>query len=255
MLKAELLCRDARRQEVQSYLKKSHATKKHISKTVELLTNWAKDSKKNKADNWPALSAYTTPKIKGVSALNGAGIKSAFRDFLSPQQEHRCCYCRRLLLSHGSAKPIEHILPRQTFPQFSLYYWNLSICCADCNRKKGDHAWGNISPTDLAYPRPTDFEDFFHPRFHEYNSHVRFFRIETNGTAFSIYRGITPQGKHLCLNLLRFISAKEALCTTNPVIAPALIKLDSFLDKAEDLNLTSVSRFINTLNDSLEESI
>jgi len=255
MIRTELLCNGTRRKEIQSYLKRAHSTKKHIPKTVELLTGWANDSLKYRNDNWNLLSSYTTPKIKGLSVLCGAGIKSAFRDFLTPQQDHRCCYCRRLLLNHGSAKPIEHILPRQTFPQFSLYYWNLSICCADCNRKKGDRIWGAFDSMKLSYPDPTEFVDFFHPRFHVYDSHVRFFRIETNGTAFSIYRGITTQGKHLCSNLLKFISAKETLCCNNPALAPSLAKLDNFLVKAEDLNLTSFPHFVNLLNQVLEESI
>lgn len=255
MLKISLLCKIARRAEIQDYLKQSHYTKKHIPKTVELLTNWAKDSIKNKVDHWSTLSSYTTPKKKGETSLNGSGIKSAFRDFVTPQQDHRCCYCRRFLLNHGSAKPIEHILPRQAFPQFSLYYWNLSICCADCNRRKADSIWGCINAAETTYPSPTAFKDFFHPRFHEYNSHVRFFRVETNGTALSVYKGITPQGKHLCSNLLRFVSAKEALCSNDSALAPALMKLDSFLDVAEDLHLTAFSDFVNVLNQSLVDNI
>lgn len=255
MIKTELLCRITRRQEIQNYLKAAHPTKKHIPKTVELLKTWSQDSLHNRTDNWGTLSAYTTVKVKGLSVLSGSGIKSAFRDFLTPQQDHRCCYCRRLLLNHGSAKPIEHILPRQTYPQFSLYYWNLSICCADCNRKKGDGVWGTFDAANLSYPAADQFGDFFHPRFHVYDSHIRFFRIETNGTAFSIYKGVTPQGKHLCSNLLRHISAKETLCSNNLALAPALAKLDSFLVKAEDLNLTSFSEFVGQLNRTLEENI
>ncbi|WP_082071291.1 HNH endonuclease [Pseudomonas tussilaginis] len=251
MIKSELECPLTRRKEVQNFLNSSYGVKKHIAKTTELLTLWAAKSLKERVDHWDTLSNFYH-KVDGESAITGSAIKSAFRDHLAPEQQFRCCYCRRLLLNHGTAKPIDHILPKETYPQFSLYYWNLAICCTDCNRKKGRTVWGALDSGVLHYPKPTDASNFYHPRFHIYDLHVRFFRIETNGLALSIYKGLTPQGEHLCSQLLSAVSAKEALHSTNEFLSPSLIKLESFLGKAEDFNLQHFSKFMDLLDHSIE---
>jgi hypothetical protein len=70
---------------------------------------------------WTELSTLNESKTSGVT---GPLIKNAFRRFVLDLQGNRCCYCRRWLLNIAHAKPIEHILPRHSYPQFSVNFWN-----------------------------------------------------------------------------------------------------------------------------------
>jgi uncharacterized protein (TIGR02646 family) len=110
--------------------------------------------------------------------ITRAAIKSAFRRRLLELQGGRCGYCRRWLVSSAYAKPIEHTLPRSHYPQFSVEFLNLAVACSDCNGDKTDHKWGAISRARRRYPRAREFTEAFHPRFHRYDDHVRYVRLE-----------------------------------------------------------------------------
>ncbi|MDT3314897.1 hypothetical protein QZR14_26380 [Pseudomonas sp. rhizo66] len=164
---------------------------------------------------WSDFFDYVSPTNPGVT---GKAIRSHIRDLIEKDQRHQCCYCRRPLLNSAHAKPIEHILPHSIFVQHTFNILNLSISCVDCNGKKKDHVWthheGKFRRT-RHYPPATAFSDMYHPRFHSYDEHVKFFRVHSNTHCISIYTGLTPQGKNLCRNLLTHISKLEIFVSAN----------------------------------------
>ena len=174
----------------------------------------------SKTDLWKQLIKY---KAKNTSGVTGPLVHKALRMFLEKEQGGLCCYCRRPLVNIAHAKPIEHILPRVDFVQYTFHFWNLAVACFDCNQIKTDHNWAHVSKHGVEpYPSPASFAEMYHPRFHPYAEHVRFVRIQTNDHMISIYIGTTDQGRHLCLNLLKKLSAREIMVNSNPELRDSL---------------------------------
>jgi uncharacterized protein (TIGR02646 family) len=238
------------RRELKLYLGVAHGTKKHVPRTQVLLRKlWTQALSRPFADVWPTLDAMTD--VTALGTIKGASIKSAFRRRLLELQGGRCCYCRRWLVSTAYAKPIEHILPRHHYPQFSIEFWNLAVACSDCNGAKTDDVWGAISTARRRYPRAREFTDSFHPRFHRYDDHIRYVRLETNVNAVVLFTGLTPQGRHLCRSLLHRIAAKETLVENNPALAPAMDHIRSFEAKASGMRLDRFDAFREALDQSV----
>ncbi|MEX5574916.1 HNH endonuclease [Pseudomonas lijiangensis] len=170
---------------------------------------------KRKKTLWEEFYGYVS---KITPTVTGKAIRNHIRKIIEKEQNHQCCYCRRPLLNNAYAKPIEHILPQDTFVQHTFNILNLSISCVDCNSKKSDSVWtskeGKFRRT-YHYPAPAAFSDMFHPRFHRYDEHVKFFRVHSNMHCISIYTGLTPQGINLCKNLLTHISKLEIFVSAN----------------------------------------
>lgn len=221
------------------YKAKCHKTKKHRGRTLLILARLNRDALrlfdgdykgalKPDTDLWKAFSERV-PK-KGVTSIpSGSSIKSAFRAFLASEQGNLCCYCQRWLLNNGNAKPVEHILPRESFEQYAFNFWNLAVACVDCNGLKSAHVWVDRAKYGMReYPNPASFTEMFHPRFHRFKEHVRFIRVQTNDHNITLYRGITDQGKKLCDDLLRDIAAKEVLVNGNPAMKASLSAINQF---------------------------
>lgn len=236
--------------EVRLYLDAAHKTKKHIPRTKVLLRElWDEAHSRPCMDVWPKLDQMAD--VTDLGTITGASIKSAFRNRLLTLQGGRCCYCRRWLANTAYAKPIDHILPRRHYPQFSIDFWNLAVACSDCNSIKTDELWGAILTTTRRYPKAQDFTDAFHPRFHRYDDHVRYLRLESNVSAVVLFTGLTPQGQQLCRSLLHRIAAKETLIENNPALTGAFEQIKCFKARAENLKLPHFEAFHASLNQSL----
>jgi uncharacterized protein (TIGR02646 family) len=230
------------------YLSQAHEVTTQNAKTLIYLRKLqAKASKR--VDVWEELSAY---RKSGNSGVTGQSIKSAFRIFVGDLQGNRCCYCRRWLLNIAHAKPIEHILCRTHYPQFSLNFWNLAVACFDCNQLKGKAKWGDFDIKRIDYPAATDFNDFYHPRFHRYSEHISYERIEKNDICSVTYTGHTPQGMHLCSEMLYIIAARENFSCNIPSLAQAIASLQQFQNRHEAGELTALAAFCNSLNTSIQ---
>lgn len=164
---------------------------------------------------WQDFYAYASPTN---TKLTGMAIRDHVRAIIEKEQHYQCCYCRRPLMHHAVAKPIEHILPHSIFVQHTFDILNLSVSCVDCNTRKKDKVWtlneGKFLRT-RHYPAASAFSDMYHPRIHRYDEHVTFFRVQSNTHCISIYTGLTPQGKNLCKNLLTHISKLEIFVSAN----------------------------------------
>ena len=237
------------RQQVKEYTASTHPTKKYRKETLNILCEMWKRSQRSKCDLWAEISDLKHPQSN--NKINGSVIKSNFRSFLQKSQKDRCCYCRQPLANIAHAKPVEHILPRLHYPQFSLHFWNLAVACVDCNGVKLKDVWGTIDMQASVYPPPSEFFNMYHPRFHIYENHVEYIWVEKNGLGVSIYKGLTDQGRHLCLNLLHKISAKRILIEGDAELQDAMSELGNYQRKVDGIELPKLNEFAISLNDSV----
>ncbi len=216
--------RSARANDLGLYITRSHAKKKHVALANLLLFQlWTFSWSNPTVDVWEELQDLEVETEDGK--VTGPELKAALREFLLERQQERCCYCRRWLVNTAYAKPIEHILPRADFPNFSLHFWNLSVACVVCNLAKSATVWAAIPKGRRLYPTPEAFAGAFHPRFHEYDAHVSFVRLETNARSVVMFKGRTAEGRKLCRDLLHKVAGREMLYSNSPELAKAMLTL------------------------------
>ena len=198
---------------------------KNVLTTVEARAFYRKWRKlaSSTAGTWSAIrdEKFTVSGKK----MSGKVVISALRRHLSAIQNERCCYCQRPLDGIAYARPIEHILPRDIYKQYTFTYRNLAVACFNCNQVKSNNNWSNWPPMCRQYPKEKDCVGFFHARFHNYNTHIRYFHLETNDASISVYAGLTPQGQHLCVELLSKSSKRTLEVSANPRFSVAMNKL------------------------------
>ncbi|WP_333991782.1 HNH endonuclease [Pseudomonas sp. S3(2024)] len=239
------------RKELADYLARPHRTKKLHTQTRDLLRTLFRKTRKGLADGWALLDALD-PKEDIATASQ---LKAALRDQLVKLQANRCCYCRRWLVNTAYARPIEHVLPKALYAQFSLHFWNLAVACTDCNAKKSDKIWGTIDPARMTYPLPGSIDDWFHPRFHDYDQHIRYVRLESNETTVIVYQGKTVQGVALCESLLKHIAAKEMLIANNPALSTFAATINECGDRFKSAKAQKLRDFQDELGASVTRMI
>ncbi|MFB4390537.1 MULTISPECIES: HNH endonuclease [unclassified Pseudomonas] len=212
---------------------------------LDLLLKLRKTARETTDDVWGELS-----KDEAVNK----DVKARLRKSLKRRQEPRCCYCKRWLLNHASAAPIEHVLPRAIYPRFSLRVRNLAIVCVDCNAVKKAADWGKFPKPHKRYPSPETML-FFHPRYHKYDEHIRFLRLETNRQELVTYHGLTPQGRHLCNELLSGVVAKRSLWRSYPKLKVWLRTLEELEAQPETNPRPELEAFRNALDGIVGERL
>lgn len=215
-------------------------------------TAWTEErdlSETRREDRWAVLAKRTIPKARGADRPFGAEIVFALRKHLANLQGSRCCYCRRWLQNVAHARPVEHVLSRDDYPQFSLHYWNLALACRDCNHVKTNKKWTSLPVTAAEYPINAD--DYFHPRIHIFDAHIRYVRVETNDASIAIYQGITEQGRQLCREHLKKISQVDALFRNNRQISSAIERLQAVGDVPNQEATTKLGEFVDALHTAI----
>lgn len=207
--------------------------------------------RRHAAENKKAWSDFRDAVFReGNRSTEGSVLISLLRQHLVGIQGGRCCYCRRLLQGIAYAKPIEHVLSRADYPQYTFLYRNLAVSCYDCNHSKKAKNWSGWKIGRKGYVPAGRCAKFFHPRLHKFDDHVRFLRIETNGTSISVYVGLTDQGRQICRDLLQHTAGRELLTSANKRIASAMEKLKVQIDRLEDLKSAEDLRsFMEALDD------
>lgn len=211
-----------------------HTTKKHACKAKVIFDDLREKSITEKNDHWSTLYHYEIKEDERL-IVSGKEIIKKLREHLTSLQDNRCCYCRKWLYNIAYASPIEHILARKHYPQFSLEYTNFAVVCFDCNQIKSAADWECLDKDKEEYPKPEAFIKSFHPTYHRYDGHINFIRFETNQVAYTAYIGKTEQGKKLCIDLLSIVSEREVLRSKNPNIIDDLNNIQTISDEmAED---------------------
>jgi len=240
------------RAQAKKFRGQAYTVKKHRRDALIVIRELRRRAQAGDKEVWKALNDYG--KTAG-QVVTGSKIKAALRKFLAAQQGHECCYCRRWLLNNAYASPIEHVLPRDIYPQFALHFWNLAIACTACNSAKTNADWGGFAANHPVYPLPAGTGHFFHPRYHDYAQHVRYVRLETNNLKFISYFGITELGKHLCSNLLSKVVGKEQLYRSTPVLTEFEELLKSLDTAPESPERPALQLFQTTLQGLVAERV
>lgn len=101
-------------------------------------------------------------------------LRGAIRKHYLAQQNYHCAYCNRLRQDfHGYCWDIDHIIPKDTHPQFTYEPYNYALTCKDCNVKKDDF---NVLETSVIasvkYPRNSNDYIIINPHLDDYSVHM-----------------------------------------------------------------------------------
>ncbi|GAQ15691.1 hypothetical protein MODO_3391 [Myroides odoratimimus] len=126
-------------------------------------------------------------------------IKRKIKDYYLRIGTSRCCYCKRNLLAEfNMVIDIEHILPKEAFPQYMFTIENLNVSCKKCNMKiKGSNMDFIVNVNTItANFRLSNQYYFIHPNFDDYFSNMKYYVKIKNDKTFTKYKPITPKGKY-----------------------------------------------------------
>ena len=76
-----------------------------------------------------------------VHSLNPHGFVSPEKDKLKKMYKSDCSIVGKIRQHHvtlSEPDTIEHILPKEKYPEFAVHLYNLIPCCSKCNRHKGE---------------------------------------------------------------------------------------------------------------------
>ncbi|MFC0226121.1 HNH endonuclease [Serratia aquatilis] len=127
-------------------------------------------------------------------------FKNYIKEFYIDKQNFTCPYCKqRIVVDHNLVWDAEHIIPKDTHPQFLMEPSNLCVSCKDCNSAKGNK---NVLLNKNRKTLPIKGEDYIinHPHYDSYADNIKI--IELCG----YYLPINDKGRktiEIC-GLLRF---------------------------------------------------
>ncbi|HBV7524186.1 MULTISPECIES: HNH endonuclease [Klebsiella pneumoniae complex] len=138
---------------------------------------------------------------KGVIAI----IRKQIRQHYLKEQGKHCAYCRmHNHTSHGLSWDIDHILPKDKFPQFLFQPLNLILTCRECNIAKTNDIYlsGNSKVSKYKYPHNSDDYEIIHPHFDIYDENIL---LEKTGKYYT-YHPKTHKGRMtiIACNLSRY---------------------------------------------------
>lgn len=115
-------------------------------------------------------SDYWESKVESMST-----IKGKIRGHFLPLQKNQCCYCKMLKQeNHGKTWDIEHIFPRDLYPNFTFIPLNLAISCTECNGfKSNKEVRIKTSSKSSRYPSTGSNISIIHPHFDNYDDHIK----------------------------------------------------------------------------------
>ena len=176
-------------------------------------------------------------------------------------QDYTCVYCRQKIeIENNLVWDIEHILPKDKFPQFLFEPENLCVSCKKCNLEKTNK---KVLKNDniTRFPKKADNYTIFHPHFDEYDDHIKILNssllfipksdkgrktIEVCGLLrflykFSDYGNVSLEIKNRLLTL-----NKSLLSTSDPLIENVI--LDAINDLVEHGKALSKEKALSNLN-------
>lgn len=128
-------------------------------------------------------------------------LKSSLKTHYIREQHRRCAYCNKI---YDSARhrvwDLDHVLPRNTFPQFTFDPRNIVASCVECNNWKSNKA--ALRGAATLYPRSSRRFLIIHRAFDDFRHH-----IVSNGRFF--YQSVTEKGSYTiwACRLNRFLEA------------------------------------------------
>ncbi len=99
-------------------------------------------------------------------------IKLRIKKHYISEQGQKCAYCKAVLpTNHGAVWDTEHIIDKDSFPQWVFEPLNLCISCKDCNGAKGTRGVTK-SVTYKSFPKNASNYLIVHPHFDNYEDHI-----------------------------------------------------------------------------------
>lgn len=99
-------------------------------------------------------------------------IKSRLKKHYIAEQGQKCAYCKvELHTSHGMVWDAEHIIDKDSTPQWTFEPLNLCVSCKDCNQAKGNRAVTK-SASYKSFPNKTANYYIVHAHFDNYVDHI-----------------------------------------------------------------------------------
>ncbi|MDP2009886.1 MAG: HNH endonuclease signature motif containing protein [Phenylobacterium sp.] len=88
-------------------------------------------------------------------------------------QERICAYCKKTYdVGHLAAWSLDHIIPRETFPEFTFRPENLAATCLDCNTYKSNRPVLVGTRRPVNPPRTSAKYMIVHPWVDNYRNHI-----------------------------------------------------------------------------------
>lgn len=111
-----------------------------------------------------------TERGQGWECVEYNPLRTRIKQHYLKGQAFRCCYCRqRILVQHGRAWDIEHVIARALNATFMFEPENLAISCIDCNSAKRDA--NVLAKPRRKFPRKPDAYTIVHPHFDDWIDH------------------------------------------------------------------------------------
>lgn len=102
-----------------------------------------------------------------------AKVKGHIKNHYIKAQDFTCPYCKqRIEIKHNAVWDIEHIIPKDTYPDFMFSPLNLCIACKDCNLAKRNKNI-LINPTRKTLPTKSTDYLIIHPHLDDYSKHMK----------------------------------------------------------------------------------
>lgn len=119
--------------------------------------------------------AYDAAPTKNASRWNDAELdqtRKEIKQHYIAEQHHLCCYCGLPDPAiHGLDWDVEHVAPRNRYPQFMFTPENLAVVCRECNGHKSSKEV-LVDPSVSVYPSTGDAFLIVHPHFDDWAKHI-----------------------------------------------------------------------------------
>ncbi|CAH6863926.1 HNH nuclease domain-containing protein [Vibrio crassostreae] len=99
-------------------------------------------------------------------------IKLRMKKHYISEQGRKCAYCKvDLHTNHGGVWDTEHIIDKDSSPQWTFEPLNLCVSCKDCNQAKGTRSVTK-SLVYKSFPKSKSSYRIVHPHFDKYEDHI-----------------------------------------------------------------------------------
>ncbi|HCH0394465.1 TPA: hypothetical protein NKA14_004147 [Vibrio parahaemolyticus] len=117
-------------------------------------------------------------------------MKSNIKKHYIAEQDKTCAHCQvNMHTTHGMVWDTEHIIDKDSSPQWMFKPLNLCVSCKDCNGAKGTRAVTK-SKSYKKFPSKSANYRIIHPHFDNYDEHIE---VAVPGAT---YRYITEKGRY-----------------------------------------------------------
>lgn len=137
--------------------------------------------------NLTSLTGEQYQRIRAAGATDGtywnsqgddADLIKGFRNEVKTHYYYRqlrmCCYCSKEFDKHQATYDAEHILDKDTYPQFMFEFTNLANSCKACNGAKGGKPALISEDVPAAVPGESGAYSIVHPHLDEWDDHLKF---------------------------------------------------------------------------------